>query len=356
MQISYSPWPTSASLQFVVVMARYQNKWILSRHKQRQTWDIPGGKIDAGETPLAAAARELQEESGASNFTLEPIEVYHVESNGKRGSGLLCIAEVSELQPLSNNSEMAEIRLVSNCPAAAEFAHPLIQPYLFAQVSQRFALRQKLNGYRHLIWDWNGTIVNDAPLAVQIVNEMLTQQSLPNTDLTTYRQQFCHPVESYYAAVGFDFNRFSFEQICQYFGGRYHASRDELELHAGCHYLLSNRSTEQQQSILSAASQSSLDHCLKHHQIEHLFNNVFGLDNHHAVSKVERGKELLAASGICPSETLLIGDTDHDYEVSQALGIDCLLIAVGHQDYDSLLTLQPEVMPNWSSPIELKRH
>ncbi|QIZ78573.1 HAD hydrolase-like protein [Ferrimonas lipolytica] len=354
MQLSFSAWPapSHSSLKYVVVMARYQGQWILSRHHQRQSWDIPGGKIDAGETAEQAAARELVEETGASQFTLEPIELYHVTDNaGHSASGLLCVAEISELGPLPIGSEMAEIQQVGAAPNATQFTHPLIQPHLFAQVELRMALLQRLKSYKHVVWDWNGTLVDDAPLAVDIVNQMLTKQQLPTTTLEHYRDQFCHPVSDYYAAAGFDFDRISFDEICSYFGKAYQANRDKLQLHPGCLFLLRQLATDHRQSILSAASQSSLEHCLEHHQITPLFDSVFGLDNHHAVSKVERGHELLTLAKIAKSDTIMIGDTDHDLEVAHALGIDCLLIACGHQSTATLRQLHTQVLPNWHAQI-----
>ncbi|WP_298444310.1 HAD hydrolase-like protein [uncultured Ferrimonas sp.] len=349
MHLSYSSWPTAATapIHFVVVMARHQQQWLLCRHQQRDTWDIPGGKIEADETPLQAAARELQEETGARQFRLDPIELYHVDQHGQRQSGLLCIAEVSELGPLPAHSEMAAVKHVSHAPAARHFAHPSIQPQLFAQVCQWVELQQQLSRYQHVIWDWNGTLVDDAPLAVTLVNQMLQQRQLPLTDLNQYRDQFCHPVVAYYQHLGFAVDDAGFDWICSQFGQGYQARRHQLHLHPGCGFLLTQLKRQATQSILSASAQHSLEQCLEHHGIAHHFDHVYGLDNHHAHSKLARGQALLQHSTVAASNTILIGDTDHDLEVATALGIDCLLVAAGHQSLSKLRALHHQVLPSW---------
>lgn len=75
-------------LKFVVIVSRYQNKWIFCKHKQRDTYEIPGGHREAGETILEAAKRELYEETGAIKFSIEPMCIYSVKGkNGVNAAG-----------------------------------------------------------------------------------------------------------------------------------------------------------------------------------------------------------------------------------------------------------------------------
>ncbi|MBY5992168.1 HAD family hydrolase [Ferrimonas balearica] len=207
-------------------------------------------------------------------------------------------------------------------------------------------LLHRLNDYRQVIWDWNGTLVDDAPLATDIVNGLLDEQGMAATSLADYRDAFCHPVETYYRNLGL-VEKLDFDTICQRFGLAYRAARDTLSLHPGAQPLLARLAQTHTQSLLSASAQPSLEHCLAHHEIAHCFDHVYGLDNHHAACKIDRGHELLAAAGVSARETVLVGDTDHDHEVAAALGVDLILIADGHQSARSLAPLGAELYPGW---------
>ena len=84
-------------LKFAVISARYNGRWIFCRHKERTTWEIPGGHREPGEDILETAKRELHEETGATEFKLKEISVYGVDRDGDISYGLLCFAEVEKL-------------------------------------------------------------------------------------------------------------------------------------------------------------------------------------------------------------------------------------------------------------------
>ena len=116
-------------LQFVVTAARYENKWLFSRHKERSTWDIPGGHREAGETAENAARRELWEETGAEQAHFYPVCVYGVTKEGQTNYGMLFFAEVTALCTLPEEFEMAQVMLADQMPQA--LTYPDIQPELF---------------------------------------------------------------------------------------------------------------------------------------------------------------------------------------------------------------------------------
>ncbi len=98
------------------------------------------------------------------------------------------------------------------------------------------------------------------------------------------------------------------------------------------------------QSILSAAAQWHLDDWVKKFDIHHYFDHIFGIGDHNASSKLDRGKELIELADVCPSQTILVGDTDHDLDVGNELGIDVLLVANGRQSYERLSAIHPNVI------------
>lgn len=86
-----------------------------------------------------------------------------------------------------------------------------------------------------------------------------------------------------------------------------------------------------QQSVLSASDQVNLEMMMKHYELDRVFRHVYGIDNKLAGSKIARGHELIHNAGFSQSDTVIIGDTLHDLEVAQELGVDAILISHGHQ-------------------------
>ena len=131
----YDEAPDGLQQKYAVVIARYGGRLLWCRHRDRQTWEIPGGHIEPGESALEAAARELQEETGATDFTLQPVCWYSAwRADGMPPScGLLCVADVHALGDLHN--EIAEVRLFDGVPDA--LTYPDIQPRLFEEVNRR---------------------------------------------------------------------------------------------------------------------------------------------------------------------------------------------------------------------------
>lgn len=114
--------------RFVVVLSHQEGKILLSRHRQRQTWETQGVHIEPGETPGQAARRELFEESGAAAFTLQPLFDYWVGDEATGAGGVVFAAQVDRLGPLPE-SEMAEVRAFDELPE--NLTYPDITPHLF---------------------------------------------------------------------------------------------------------------------------------------------------------------------------------------------------------------------------------
>ncbi len=193
-------------------------------------------------------------------------------------------------------------------------------------------LHSAVGGKKHIIWDWNGTLLDDVGHAVSVMNSLLMEHELPQLDRERYRKIFDFPVLNYYEALGFNFEKESFEKLCHKFVDRFMSGFRELPLIPEMKFVLMTLHREGlSQSVLSATDQPNLNAMISHFEIGNVFKHVFGIDNKFAGSKVDRGHELIRLSEISKSETVIIGDTLHDLEVARALGIDAVLISHGHQ-------------------------
>lgn len=191
--------------------------------------------------------------------------------------------------------------------------------------------------YKHIIWDWNGTLLDDAWLCVEALNTILRRRGREPIGLDTYRQHFGFPVARFYEFLGFAGDDASFHAISREFlrayGERWHACR----LHEGAETALRRLSAAgATHSVLSAAQQEALESGVRHFGLEHHFQGLVGLDNIYAHGKLDQGRAWVRRLGCAASEILFVGDTLHDHEVAQAIGADCVLVPHGHYSADRL--------------------
>lgn len=127
--------PKELRHKYAVIIARHNGKFLWCRHEARSTWEIPGGHIETGESAIDAAARELQEETGAVDFTLTPVCWYSAfrADSAPHSLGLLCVAEVQTFGEL--HSEIAEVQALADMPQA--LTYPQIQPILLDEAKRR---------------------------------------------------------------------------------------------------------------------------------------------------------------------------------------------------------------------------
>jgi phosphoglycolate phosphatase len=211
-----------------------------------------------------------------------------------------------------------------------------------------------LKKYKHIIWDWNGTLVDDNRVCVEILNKMLKKRSMPGVTEEQYRRHFDFPVEDYYRKVGFDFAAESYAAIADEFIAEYTTRQFECRLQENALEVLSQLSQKGlSQSILSAYHQSRLEEVVDFFGAGRFFLKISGLSDYYACSKLENGKKLVAELGFDAKDVLLIGDTTHDFQVADCIGTDCLLIADGHQDREKLESCGAGVLGSLNDVLSL---
>lgn len=131
-------------LKFAVIISTYQGKWVFCKHRERDTYEVPGGHREPGEDILTTAKRELYEETGAVDFEIKPVCVYSVlrgdeEKNGlqEESFGMLYVAEIKEFER-ELHSEIEKIIITEKYPD--NWTYPLIQPKLMQEAFRRKVL------------------------------------------------------------------------------------------------------------------------------------------------------------------------------------------------------------------------
>lgn len=127
------PAGSQETYKYVVVCSNYQGKWLFSRHKKRITWETQGGHVEAGETPMEAARRELYEESGVTKADLYPVCDYKGFRGPRFSYGMVFLAVVHELGELPE-SEMQEVRVFETLPE--NLTYPVMTPLLVKEAGK----------------------------------------------------------------------------------------------------------------------------------------------------------------------------------------------------------------------------
>jgi phosphoglycolate phosphatase len=180
--------------------------------------------------------------------------------------------------------------------------------------------------YKHIIWDWNGTLLNDLTLCVDLLNVSLEKRKLPEMNEEKYRKKFLFPIKTFYESIGFDFSKEDFT-----------IANDEFHQPYAQDTIARFQKLGVTQSILSATVQRRLEEQVDFFGITHLLDNVVGISNTPSgYGKEFEGKELLNNTDIPLEQTIIVGDSMLDFTVSTALSIDCALLSNGHNNLERL--------------------
>ena len=202
-----------------------------------------------------------------------------------------------------------------------------------------------MNKKKHIIFDWNGTLVDDASIFVDILNQLLVSRSLNTITLSEYKNVFCFPIKSFYKKLGIDISEKSFTQLEKEFVNEYNQRMFKPKLFNNVLTVLNSLKKEGfELSILSASNQKVLSKLIKYYSLTQYFDNVVGVNNYGANGKIESGQNLLKEINQTNDQIIMVGDTDYDYQVAKNLQIDCILIGNGHQSLNKLKSITKEVV------------
>jgi phosphoglycolate phosphatase len=196
-----------------------------------------------------------------------------------------------------------------------------------------------MNNIRSIIWDWNGTLLDDVDICIETINVSLGNRNLPLLTKNRYREIFTFPVIDYYIKAGFNFEESSFDELSHEFIDLYLEKLKRASLFEDVKEVLSIfRNRGYHQFILSAMEQSTLNDSVRKFHIESFFEKIQGTGDIYAYGKQRNAALLIEKYRMDPHRTCLIGDTLHDLDVATQIGCQCLLVSAGHQSHSRLIT------------------
>jgi phosphoglycolate phosphatase len=205
----------------------------------------------------------------------------------------------------------------------------------------------------YILWDWNGTLLDDAWTGLVAMNIVLASRGLPLIrDMEVYRGIFCFPVEDYYEKAGLD--RALFPVVSHEWMAAYMRSEITCVLRPGAIDILKHVQCAGIKQILVSASEiNNLKAQLGRFHLNSYFAKILGLDHIYATGKIGIAREWMASAHVQPQYIILIGDTLHDWEVACDLGCRCILVEGGHQSRRVLLSARCPVADSLSQLIHL---
>jgi len=181
------------------------------------------------------------------------------------------------------------------------------------------------------------------------MNYLLTERGMGKISLEKYREIFTFPVKEYYRIAGHDISDENWEIISHEFIHEYERRKNSCGLYDKAVDVLEHiKSKGISQSVLSAYSQHTLEEMINQYNLSKYFIRLVGLDNIYATSKLANGIKWMNELGLNNNKVLMIGDTEHDFEVASGIGADCLLISSGHQNKSKLLKQTSNVIDSIS--------
>lgn len=199
--------------------------------------------------------------------------------------------------------------------------------------------------YSYYLFDWNGTLLDDVQINIEIENLLLSRRGLSAlASKEYYLQNFGFPIIDFYTSLGFDFEKESYKAVAVEYAEEYEKRLSSAPLFEDVIKVLETLEEKGKKLvIISATEHELLNAQVRQYGIDGYFSSVLGIENNLGKSKVERALQWLCEENASPEDTLFIGDTEHDYETAKAIGCDCVLIPRGHNSRERLLKTGAEV-------------
>ena len=205
-----------------------------------------------------------------------------------------------------------------------------------------------LDGVSLVVWDWNGTLLDDVRVNLDTINALLTRRGIRNIkDEAEYRGGFGFPIIDYYRTLGFDTEREAFSDIADEYVRVYGEKLHEASLASDAVEALSRFKTLGiRQVIISAAEGERLRREVESYGIDGYFTDVIGTGDNLGSSKVSLAVNFVERCGVEQDKILFIGDLLHDAEVARECGCKAVLVSAGHQSADRLAASGYPVLPD----------
>ncbi|HET7724544.1 MAG TPA: HAD hydrolase-like protein [Propionibacteriaceae bacterium] len=199
----------------------------------------------------------------------------------------------------------------------------------------------------HVVWDWNGTLLDDLDTCVAVANVLLDEFGLARLEgVADYQAKFRFPIVDYYAELGFDTSREgNFDRAARRYMELYGPASVRCVLHEGAvDALAALHRSGVGQLVISASQQDNLVAQLAPFGIDRYLDGAHGISDIYAASKEGIARHWLAEEGLPAEQVLFVGDSEHDFQIATALGASCLLYSRGHHARPHLASLGAPVI------------
>ena len=205
--------------------------------------------------------------------------------------------------------------------------------------------------YKVVIWDWNGTLADDVEASLLATNDILKNHGKEPIDMVQYYEYIDTPISRFYAHM-FNLDEVPMSVIGPEFSAYYPKYFEGLHQGAG-RLLRALQHAGVRQVILSSSYADCIMRDAERFEVLPYFERILAADDLLAGSKVERGKAWIESQEIVPGDMVMIGDTLHDFDTARAMGVDCILCAIGHQSEKDLRTAGVPVVTEFSQLSEM---
>lgn len=203
-----------------------------------------------------------------------------------------------------------------------------------------------MKNYTHVIWDWNGTLLNDITASLASVNDMLERRNMAKIDVDRYRECIGIPIKVFYEQV-FELEKEDYPALLAEYNEGYLKHLSDCSLTDGTLKALEYfRSRGIKQAVVSSSNNIQLQQNVKKYGISEYFEAILGSADYLAGSKIDRARAYLEASESEKISVLVVGDLVHDAEMAAEIGADCVLLSSGHENPTKLKNTKMEIIGN----------